>query len=601
MVPLRGVNIQVEAVPSFMIKHFTMRLPSLSSRSAPLALCLSVGLLAGCATQPVAITPLSDITQIEAGHTEIAATNSLSGSVLAGRAASIRQDYRAAATFYDFARMADPDETLFAQRALDAMVLAGRMDETADVAARILEDYPQNTPASFASTMLAVKDEIYEDALAHVIYLDSFPASRILRPVIEAWASAGLGDLDAVDQYLLTLENEPGLTAFAQMHRAMIGHYLDLPTADRDLDLAIGASGEVLSNRLVRFAANRFAAKGDVASATAILEQALSTAPNDANLQGHLANLEAGLLEAPTNSPAAGIAAAFQEIAEAISRDRTTPLSAQLMYWSVYLNPEDYRARQALASTLYDLEWYTDAIQQAQKIPVDAPEYWLSTITVARSLNALERRDEGIAVLKGLDALRPTRTDALNELGFMYRQEQRFDDAAAVYSRALDRLPEVTPADWTLYYFRGIAYERGQQWPKAEADFLVALELSNDHPQVLNYLGYSWVEQRNNLDEAFEMIEKAVEQRPRDGYIVDSLGWAHYILGNYEEALVHLVRAVELMPDDPILNDHLGDAFWQVGRFREARFQWERALIFDPTDENRAIIEDKLENGLQGK
>ena len=125
---------------------------------------------------------------------------------------------------------------------------------------------------------------------------------------------------------------------------------------------------------------------------------------------------------------------------------------------------------------------------------------------------------------------------------------------------------------WRLFYVRGIAFERLGEWPKAEADFLRALELEPDQPLVLNYLGYTWVEQGRNLDEARTMIEKAVELRPDDGYIVDSLGWVAYRLGDFEEAVRQLELAVELVPGDPIINDHLGDAYWQVGRLNEARF-----------------------------
>ena len=136
------------------------------------------------------------------------------------------------------------------------------------------------------------------------------------------------------------------------------------------------------------------------------------------------------------------------------------------------------------------------------------------------------------------------------------------------------------------------------EWPKAEADFLRALELEPDQPLVLNYLGYSWVEQERNLDEAKTMIEKAVELRPDDGYIVDSLGWVAYRLGDFEEAARQLELAVELVPGDPIINDHLGDAYWQVGRLNEARFQWRRVLTLEPEDELAAQVRRKLTGGL---
>ena len=152
--------------------------------------------------------------------------------------------------------------------------------------------------------------------------------------------------------------------------------------------------------------------------------------------------------------------------------------------------------------------------------------------------------------------------------------------------------------NWLIFYFRGICYERAKQWDKAEADLKKALELFPEQPHVLNYLGYSWVDQGMNLDEGMKMIRRAVEQRPDDGYIVDSLGWAYYRLGNYEEAVKHLERAVELKPEDPTINDHLGDAYWKVGRNLEARFQWSHARDLKPEPDELKKIEEKLKSGL---
>jgi Flp pilus assembly protein TadD len=132
----------------------------------------------------------------------------------------------------------------------------------------------------------------------------------------------------------------------------------------------------------------------------------------------------------------------------------------------------------------------------------------------------------------------------------------------------------------------------------AEADLKKALGLFPEQPHVLNYLGYSWIDQGVNLDDGMRMIKRAVEQRADDGYIVDSLGWAHYRLGNVEEAVKQLERAVELKPEDPTINDHLGDAYWRVGRMLEARFQWSHARDLKPEPDDLVKIEEKLKFGL---
>jgi Flp pilus assembly protein TadD len=190
------------------------------------------------------------------------------------------------------------------------------------------------------------------------------------------------------------------------------------------------------------------------------------------------------------------------------------------------------------------------------------------------------------------------RTDALIQLGNLLRAKERFGDAVVAYDDAAKRVDKIDQRHWSLFYTRGIALERSKQWPRAETDFLRALELQPNQPYVLNYLGYSWIDQGINLDRGMEMIRKAVEQRPNDGYIVDSLGWAHYRLGNFDRAVEHLERAVELRPQDPTINDHLGDALWKVGRLQEARFQWMRAQGLKPDADLLVQIEKKLKEGL---
>jgi Flp pilus assembly protein TadD len=149
-----------------------------------------------------------------------------------------------------------------------------------------------------------------------------------------------------------------------------------------------------------------------------------------------------------------------------------------------------------------------------------------------------------------------------------------------------------------MFYFRGIALERLKRWPRAEKDFLQALELEPEQPFVMNYLAYSWVDQNLNLDRATGMLVRAVELRPDDGYIVDSLGWVYYRLGEYRKGVGYLERAVELRPQDPVINDHLGDAYWRVGRRQEARFQWRRALSLGPEEDTAPKIEEKIDRGL---
>jgi tetratricopeptide (TPR) repeat protein len=214
-------------------------------------------------------------------------------------------------------------------------------------------------------------------------------------------------------------------------------------------------------------------------------------------------------------------------------------------------------------------------------------------------LDTLERTAEARQLLETLVEKNPADLEAITALGNVLRARKLFKEAAEVYSKGIARLAEPARPHWSMFYFRGICYERSKDWPRAEKDFEKALELYPDQPQTLNYLGYSWVDQGLYLDKALGMIRRAVELRPNDGYIVDSLGWAYYRLGRYEEATKELERAIELRPEDPVINDHLGDAYWKVGRQLESNFQWRHARDMKPEPEDLAKIEIKLRDGLK--
>jgi Flp pilus assembly protein TadD len=225
--------------------------------------------------------------------------------------------------------------------------------------------------------------------------------------------------------------------------------------------------------------------------------------------------------------------------------------------------------------------------------------YWSARLRGAVNLDTLDRTDEAIKQLQAMVAEKPDLLAASAELGDILRNKKRYPEAVTAYDEAIKRGAAAgLPERWVLYYDRGVALERSGEWKRSEADLSHALELKADQPMVLNYLGYSWIDRGENLDRGMKMIEKAVELKPEDGYIVDSLGWAHYRLGDYPHAVEYLEKAIELVPEDPTINDHLGDAYWQSGRLVEARYQWKRALQFGPQENDVKPIEAKIEHGL---
>lgn len=297
-------------------------------------------------------------------------------------------------------------------------------------------------------------------------------------------------------------------------------------------------------------------------------------------------------------SPQAGAAEVLYGLGASLGRRGGQDLGLVYLQLAIYLTPSHSLALLSLADLYEAMKKPELAISTYERIPSDSPLHRNAEIQLTANLDSLDRTDEAIQRLEKLIAANPKDIEATVALGNIQRARKRYADCAQTYGRAIETIESPERSHWTIFYFRGICFERAKDWPKAEASLKKALELFPEQPHVQNYLGYSWIDQGINLEEGVRLIKRAVEQRPDDGYIVDSLGWAHYRLGNYEEAAKQLERAVGLRPDDPTINDHLGDSYWRVGRTLEAQFQWSHARDLKPEPEELAKIEDKLRNGL---
>jgi len=293
-----------------------------------------------------------------------------------------------------------------------------------------------------------------------------------------------------------------------------------------------------------------------------------------------------------------GGAEVFFNIGSAISRQGSLPFAQSHLQLAHYLAPQNDGILFALANVYEEQDKYIRANDIYTRIAENSAYYRTAQLEVALNMNRMEQVPAAVDILKALVEKDRDDLQTILSLGGVYSQHKRYDEAAELYSDAVSRLSEIDRIHWLLFYRRGIAYERTRQWPLAEADFKKALELYPDQPDVLNYLGYSWIDQGTRLEEGLEMVKKAVALKPNSGFIIDSLGWAYYRLGRYEDAVVELQRALELMPSDPVINDHLGDAYWKTGRKLEAVFQWKHALANEPADEDRFRITRKLQVGL---
>jgi tetratricopeptide (TPR) repeat protein len=299
------------------------------------------------------------------------------------------------------------------------------------------------------------------------------------------------------------------------------------------------------------------------------------------------------------DSPQTGAAEALYGIGATLTRRGGEDLALVYLQLSLYLSPNHPLALLSLADLYESVKKPEMAIKVYERMPASSPLKRNAQIQLATDLDAADRSDEAIKILKSVTAEDSKDVEAVMALGNVERGRKKFADCVQTYSQGINALPAPNEkSTWVYYYYRGICEERSKQWGKAEADMRKSLELQPEQAHVLNYLGYSWIDQGINLDEGMKMIKRAVDQRPDDGYIVDSLGWAYYRIGNYEAAVKNLERAIDLKPEDPTINDHLGDAYWRVGRTLEAKFQWAHARDLKPEPEELPKIEAKIESGL---
>jgi tetratricopeptide (TPR) repeat protein len=336
---------------------------------------------------------------------------------------------------------------------------------------------------------------------------------------------------------------------------------------------------------------------GQIDLAKEILAREIAAAPHPI-LERLEASLNAGEIPPlPVASPAEGAAEVLYSLGSAIGAD-AEELATIYLSLSLFADPDNDYTAFALAELMQSRQRYEPSAEAFGAIPETSPFHAAAQVRRGLSLDAMDETEIAVNELKALIEAYPQDATASVTLADILSGRERFGEATEYYTKAIDLLETPETANWVLFYRRGITYERTDRWDLGEADFFRALELFPDRPEVLNYLGYTWADKGLNLDRALGMIQKAVDLRPNDGYIVDSLGWAHYMLGDYEEAVTHLERAVQLSPEDAVLNDHLGDAYWKVGRRREAVFQWTHARDLGAEGEALALIVNKIANGL---
>lgn len=520
------------------------------------------------------------------------------GPYLAARVASAHNDYREAASYYTQALARDPTNPLLLESAILSQIGLGQIDRAVPVSTALLAGGRESQIADLVLLVDLAKRGEFEPAL------ERLEAGTTVGPLVEglfrAWAELGRGRMSEAQMAFDEVAAVQGLELFGLYHKALaLASVGDFEGADAIL--SGDAAGPLrLTRRGVIAHAEVLSQLERNPAAIELIDETFGDEP-DPTLEAMRARLETGemLPFATVTTPADGMAEMFHSLAGALSGEATDVFTLVYARLGEYLRPDHVDAILLVAALLESQEQYDLATISYNRIPRDDPAYPVAELGRSEALIAADRTDAAIEALQQLAKSYPDQEVIWATLGDVLRRAERFEEAIAAYDAAIALFETETAGQWPVYYARGICHERQKRYGPAEADMRKALELQPDQPQVLNYLGYSFLEQSRNFDEALSMIERAVAARPEDGYIVDSLAWAFYRLGRYDEAVAPMERAVELMPVDAVVNDHLGDVYWAVGRKREAEFQWSRALSFAADSEADADrIRRKLEIGL---
>lgn len=523
----------------------------------------------------------------------------LSGSYLSGRLAGVEKDFSQAAAFYEEALAADPTNPVLLERTFLLKLANGDIEDAAMYAGNLEKLGSRNFLGQLTLAAEAMRNGSYDDAVALLDSNAGGPLADLSIGIAKGWAQFGAGDVDQALATIAELKGPDWFDVFKADHSALILFAAGRTEEALDqIETAYNADQGAI--RVVDAYARLLAANGRKEEALKALED------YDRLLKGHplLAQtqelIESGApIPSIVSVPAEGMSEILYGLGAAIGRDSAEELATAFLQLSLYLDPNAQFAAVSLGGLLERMGQPERAIEVLKMVPEGAALKRDAEIQIGLNYNSMDRVDEARQHLSALIEQDPTELEAIVSLGNVLRGHKIFDEAEAVYTKGIDSLDgNMQKEHWLLLYFRGICRERQDKWDLAEADFREALELFEDQPLVLNYLGYSLVDQGLKLDEALGMIKKAVELRPTDGYIVDSLGWVYYRLGKYEEAVKELERAIELRPSDPVINDHLGDAYWKVGRRNEARFQWNHARDLGPEPEELPKILKKIANGL---
>jgi tetratricopeptide (TPR) repeat protein len=551
------------------------------ARAARRTVLLALTLLSACAASQPASDGASG--QVPSG---------VIGNYLAGRFAMSEGDSVTAANDLLKAVAQAPGDQDLVLQAFLACLDAGRPE-----AVTLARQLPDSQVAVLVLADVDLKAGRWQAAEQRFRGLPRQGMTQLLQPLLVAWAQLGDGRVDSALSTLRPYVDNPRFRAVFALHAAMIADAGNRPDHAARLYRVVETDVAEPNLRLAQVLASWQSRSGQPAEAQRVLAALPAVAPD---LSIAMPGLLATVTKRPVPRAADGVAESYFTFAALLRAQDANELSMMMLRLALDLRPDFTAARLLAADIMVNNRRPALALRILNDVPSGDPLTPVVQLKRAALTDQLGRSDDAMRELERLARDYPDSPLPDQQRGDILRTKQRFPEAITAYDRAIARISRPVASDWVVFYSRGVAEERAKQWPKADADFRRALELSPDQPFVLNYLGYSYADMGHRLDEARAMIQRAAERRPNDAAITDSLGWVMYRQGDYKQAVKTLERAVELEPEDPTINSHLGDAYFAAGRKIEAQYQWRRALALNPPPDDAAKLEAKLNTGHAG-
>ena len=531
----------------------------------------------------------------------LARETTLSGLYLSGLHARSNKNPDEASYFFENALKLDPDNDNLSVQTFIQKLQAGKINDLSALTEKLLKSPKKLTLVHLAYAIIKYKEKRFYESKVEIenIKADSFIGFAL--PLLKAWSRLPIEEYKDTFEALKPYTEKREWYNIYNLNCGMINEYYNKKKQALDCykEVSKNISNQplyflkIILDGLNRLGKNNEAKKvledfKSLREPSPVLDQYLDKYLNNIKKENITANL--GFSEALRT---------IMHLQISLNGSGSGVLSLAYGQLALYLNPNLTLLKYDISNLLRQRGQFKNAIEILRSIKKINPGYTMAQLRISENFISMNKTIDAIDTLVKISIDNPTLVSPFISLGDIYRFDKKFLKSIDYYNKAIDVSKNNGSVLWYLYYSRGIALERANKWDLAEIDLIKSLDLNPGEADVLNYLGYSWLDQRRNLKEAKEMIILAAEKKPEDGYIIDSLGWATFLMGDYDEAVTYLERAVSLRPGDPTINDHLGDAYWKVGRRLEAVFQWNHAIVNIKEEGQKDAIKEKIKNGLE--